>query len=141
MFRYERPQAGRQRQFHQIGLEMLGFDSARSDVEAIATAWDLLQDLGVQGLVLEVNSLGSAANRARYREELVSWLTARETELDEDSQVRLNTNPLRILDSKNKDTQALLADAPTLAAALSPESQERFAQVCSGLTALGFLLS
>ena len=137
MFRYERPQAGRQRQFHQIGLEMLGFDSARSDVEAIATAWDLLQDLGLQGLVLEVNSLGSEEDRARYRQELVAWLTDRETQLDEDSQARLTTNPLRILDSKNKDTQALLADAPTLAAALSPESQERFAQVCSGLTALG----
>ena len=136
MFRYERPQAGRQRQFHQIGLEMLGFDSARSDVEAIATAWDLLQDLGVQGLVLEVNSLGSAEDRARYRQELVAWLTDRETQLDEDSQARLTTNPLRILDTKNKDTQALLADAPTLAAALSLESQERFAQVCSGLTAL-----
>lgn len=137
MFRYERPQAGRQRQFHQIGLEMLGFDSARSDVEAIATAWDLLKDLGVQGLVLEVNSLGSAEDRARYRQELVAWLTDRETQLDDDSQARLMTNPLRILDSKNKDTQALLADAPILAAALSPESQERFAQVCLGLTALG----
>ncbi|NDD46085.1 MAG: histidine--tRNA ligase [Synechococcaceae bacterium WB9_4xB_025] len=128
MFRYERPQAGRQRQFHQIGLEMLGFYSARSDVEAIATAWDLLQDLGVQGLVLEVNSLGSGEDRARYRQELVAWLTDRETQLDEDSQARLTTNPLRILDSKNKDT---------LEAALSPESQERFAQVCSGLAALG----
>jgi len=137
MFRYERPQAGRQRQFHQLGLEMLGFDSSRSDVEAIATAWDLLQDLGVQGLVLELNSLGSAADRVRYREELVAWLTARTTQLDEDSQARLTTNPLRILDSKNKDTQALLETAPTLAEALSPESQDRFAQVCSGLTALG----
>jgi len=137
MFRYERPQAGRQRQFHQIGLEMLGFDSARSDVEAIATAWDLLQDLGVQGLVLELNSLGSASDRARYREALVAWLLAREDQLDEDSQARLSTNPLRILDSKNKNTQALLVDAPTLSDALSPESQDRFALVCSGLTALG----
>ena len=136
MFRYERPQAGRQRQFHQIGLELLGFDSSRSDVEAIATAWDLLQDLGVQGLVLELNSLGSAEDRSRYRKDLVEWLMAREGQLDDDSQSRLLSNPLRILDSKNKDTQALLADAPTLVDALSQESKDRFAQVCFGLTAL-----
>ena len=136
MFRYERPQAGRQRQFHQIGLELLGFDSSRSDVEAIATAWDLLQDLGVQGLVLELNSLGSAEDRSRYRKDLVEWLMAREGQLDDDSQSRLLSNPLRILDSKNKDTQALLADAPTLTDALSQESKDRFAQVCFGLTAL-----
>ncbi|MBD1193248.1 histidine--tRNA ligase [Vulcanococcus sp. Clear-D1] len=137
MFRYERPQAGRQRQFHQIGLEMLGFADPRSDVEAIAVAWDLLADLGVQGLALELNSLGSSDDRARYREQLVAWLSERADQLDPDSQDRLQRNPLRILDSKNPDTQALLADAPTLAEALSPESRDRFARVTHGLTLLG----
>ena len=97
MFRYERPQAGRQRQFHQIGVELLGFADARSDVEAIAVAWDLLADLGVQGLALELNSLGSADDRARYREHLVAWLEARREQLDADSQGRIHTNPLRVL--------------------------------------------
>ena len=136
MFRYERPQAGRQRQFHQIGLELLGFADPRSDVEAIAIAWDLLADLGVGGLALELNSLGSSDDRARYRQALVGWLEARSNELDADSQARLVTNPLRILDSKNPDTQALLAGAPTLADALVPESRQRFEQVQAGLQAL-----
>jgi len=137
MFRYERPQAGRQRQFHQIGLEMLGFADPRSDVEAIAVAWDLLADLGVQGLALELNSLGSSKDRARYRQQLVAWLSERSDQLDPDSQDRLQRNPLRILDSKNPQTQALLAEAPTLASSLSAESRERFARVTDGLTLLG----
>ncbi|MCP9793057.1 histidine--tRNA ligase [Vulcanococcus limneticus Candia 3F8] len=137
MFRYERPQAGRQRQFHQIGLEFLGFADPRSDVEAIAVAWDLLAELGVGGLALELNSLGSSDDRARYRSELVAWLEVRRDQLDSDSQARLATNPLRILDSKNPETQALLAGAPTLAGALAPGSRERFAAVQAGLEALG----
>jgi histidyl-tRNA synthetase len=137
MFRYERPQAGRLRQFHQIGLECLGFADPRSDVEAIAVAWDLLADLGVPGLALELNSLGSADDRARYREQLVAFLQQHRAQLDADSQDRLERNPLRILDSKNPDTQALLAAAPTLAEALAPESRERFAHVQAGLSALG----
>ncbi len=136
MFRYERPQAGRQRQFHQIGLEFLGFADARSDVEAISIAWDLLADLGVQGLALELNSLGSADDRSLYRQQLVAWLEQRRDQLDPDSQDRLARNPLRILDSKNPTTQALLQDAPTLAAALAPESLERFERVQEGLMAL-----
>ena len=136
MFRYERPQAGRQRQFHQIGVEFLGFADARSDVEAIAVAWDLLADLGVGGLVLEINSLGSPEDRARYRAELVAWLQARRDQLDPHSQERLETNPLRILDSKDPSTQALLAEAPTLADSLAPESRERFGRVQEGLAAL-----
>ena len=136
MFRYERPQAGRQRQFHQIGLELLGFADARSDVEAIAIAWDLLADLGVGGLALELNTLGSPDDRARYREQLVAWLEAHRDQLDPDSQARIHANPLRVLDSKHPDTQALLAAAPSLAEALSPESRERFAEVQAGLAAL-----
>jgi histidyl-tRNA synthetase len=129
MFRYERPQAGRQRQFHQIGVECLGVSTARSDVEVIALAWDLLAALGVQGLELEINSLGTPDDRLRYRAQLVAWLEERADQLDPDSQERLITNPLRILDSKNATTQALLADAPTLLEALSEESAARFAEV------------
>ena len=136
MFRYERPQAGRQRQFHQIGLECLGFADARSDVEAIAMAWDLLDSLGIQGLALELNTLGSSEDRARYREQLVAYLQQHRDRLDPDSQDRLERNPLRILDSKNAETQALLVNAPTLAEALAVESRERFEQVKAGLEAL-----
>ncbi|QNI49966.1 histidine--tRNA ligase [Synechococcus sp. RS9915] len=137
MFRYERPQAGRQRQFHQIGVEWLGAESARSDVEVIALAWDLLAQLGVGGLELEINSLGTPEDRQAYRTALVAWLEQRLDQLDDDSRARLSTNPLRILDSKNKDTQALLEQAPTLADALSSESRQRFDAVQQGLTALG----
>ena len=137
MFRYERPQAGRQRQFHQIGVEWLGAESVRSDVEVIALAWDLLARLGVGGLELELNSLGSSKDRQAYRAALVNWLEQRSGVLDPDSQARLSTNPLRILDSKNKDTQALLKNAPTLADALSAESHKRFEAVQQGLTSLG----
>jgi histidyl-tRNA synthetase len=136
MFRYERPQAGRQRQFHQIGVELLGVADATSDAEAIAVAWDLLADLGISGLQLELNSLGTPEDRLRYRAELVAWLEAHHDQLDADSQNRISTNPLRVLDSKNPDTQALLAGAPTLAAALSGDSHERFSQVRQALEAL-----
>jgi len=136
MFRYERPQAGRQRQFHQIGVELLGVADAGSDAEAIAIAWDLLADLGVGGLQLEINSLGTPEDRQRYRAELVLWLEAHHDQLDPDSQQRISTNPLRVLDSKNPDTQALLAGAPTLADALAGESHERFARVRQALEAL-----
>ena len=137
MFRYERPQAGRQRQFHQLGVEWLGAEQARSDVEVIALAWDLLASLGVGGFVLELNSLGTVEDRQAYRNALVTWLEQRSEALDSDSQARLSTNPLRILDSKNKDTQALLENAPTLDDALCDASRERFARVQCGLTALG----
>ncbi len=137
MFRYERPQAGRQRQFHQIGVELLGVADPTSDAEAIAIAWDLLADLGVGGLQLELNSLGTPEDRQRYRAELVSWLQAHHDQLDADSQQRISANPLRVLDSKNPDTQALLAGAPSLADALAGESHERFARVRQALEALG----
>ena len=136
MFRYERPQAGRQRQFHQIGVECLGVSSARSDVEVIALAWDLLADLGLEHVKLEINTLGTSEDRQAYRNTLVTWLEERSDQLDADSQKRLSTNPLRILDSKNQSTQALLNDAPTLQAALSAESASRFEHVQALLTQL-----
>ena len=137
MFRYERPQAGRQRQFHQIGVEWLGASSPRSDVEVIALAWDFLASLGVGGLELQLNSLGSVDDRKAFRTALVGWLEQRVDQLDEDSRARLSTNPLRILDSKNKATQLLLESAPTLTESLSPESRSRFDAVQHGLTTLG----
>ena len=136
MFRYERPQAGRQRQFHQVGLELLGIADERSDVDAIALAWDLLADLGIQGLELQINTLGTPEDRRCYREQLVGWLEQRRHQLDPDSQHRLATNPLRILDSKNKATQDLLGEAPQLPETLGKESRERFDGVCQLLQAL-----
>ena len=129
MFRYERPQAGRQRQFHQIGVEWLGVSTARSDAEVIGLAWDLLELLGVSGLELQINSLGTLEDRQRYRSELVAWLQDRAEQLDPDSKQRLTSNPLRILDSKNQETQKLLADAPTLLGSLCDESTARFQAV------------
>ncbi|BEV35552.1 histidine--tRNA ligase [Synechococcus sp. M16CYN] len=137
MFRYERPQAGRQRQFHQIGVEWLGAASARTDVEVIALAWDLLTSLGVSDLELELNSLGSIEDRHLYRCALVAWLKQQSDQLDKDSRMRLLTNPLRILDSKDKTTRALLEEAPTLGDYLNSESRTRFSVVQRGLITLG----
>jgi len=136
MFRYERPQAGRQRQFHQIGLEFLGFESANSDVEVITIAWDFLLDLGLNNLKLEINSLGTTTDRLNYKAALVGWLEQHKHQLDADSQARLTTNPLRILDSKNPQTRELLLSAPNLSDALGEESGKRFDLVKEGLSAL-----
>ena len=136
MFRYERPQAGRQRQFHQIGVELLGVSDARSDVEGMALGWDLLADLGVGGLRLEVNSLGDHEDRVRYRAALVAYLEQHRDQLDPDSQQRLVSNPLRILDAKHSGTQAVLDGAPSLLDTLSSESRVRFERVLAGLEAL-----
>ncbi|MFM7465391.1 MAG: histidine--tRNA ligase [Cyanobium sp.] len=137
MFRYERPQKGRQRQFHQIGVELLGAADPRSDVEAIGIAWDLLEALGLNDLTLELNSLGTTEDRLHYRAELVRWLEAHLEDLDPDSQARVHSNPLRVLDSKDAGTQALLAGAPQLGDALGGESHKRFTQVRQGLEDLG----
>jgi histidyl-tRNA synthetase len=143
MFRYERPQAGRQRQFHQIGLEFLGLADPRSDAEAIAIAWDLLADLGVGGLCLEINCLGDHDDRLRYRTALVQFLEGRRARLDPDSQQRLASNPLRILDAKDAGTQAVLDEAPSLLDALSSSSRARFDQVlaCLEVLAIPFQLN
>ena len=126
MFRYERPQAGRQRQFHQLGVEFIGYESIRSDVEIISLAWDLLQKLGLKDLNLEINSLGDSQDRSNFQESFLSWLDTNNKFLDQDSQKRVSTNPLRIFDTKNKQTIKLLQDSPKLIDFLSDKSLERF---------------
>jgi len=126
MFRYERPQAGRQRQFHQIGVEFVGLASVMSEAEVISIAWDFLKDIGLNDLTLELNTLGSNEDRNAFKEELKTWLHKRFDLLDEDSQKRINVNPLRILDSKNNSTKELLCEAPSLSDFLSKESKTRF---------------
>jgi histidyl-tRNA synthetase len=127
MFRHERPQKGRYRQFHQVGVETFGFTGPDVDAELILMSASLWRALGLNDLTLEINSLGSSENRAVYREKLVEYFSAHQQQLDEDSQRRLHSNPLRILDSKNPDMKALIADAPKLADYLDDESKEHFA--------------
>ena len=136
MFRYERPQAGRQRQFHQIGLELLGIGSPRADVEAIALATEILQTLGLKNLQLDINSVGRGEDRQKYREALVQYLEPYQDELDEDSRNRLTRNPLRILDSKDKKTQEIAQNAPKITDSLSDESKKHFDTVLQLLTDL-----
>ena len=105
MFRYERPQAGRQRQFHQLGVEFIGYDSVRSDVEIIALAWDILGKLGIKELNLEINTLGDLNDRLNFQKSFLKWLEINKNSLDLDSQNRINKNPLRIFDSKDVQTK------------------------------------
>lgn len=137
MFRYERPQAGRQRQFHQLGVEVLGSADPRADVEVIAIATDILQTLGLKDLRLDINSVGNLEDRPRYRQALIDYLTPYKHELDPDSQDRLSRNPLRILDSKDKRTQEIVADAPSLLSYLSTESGSHFEKVQQLLSEIG----
>jgi len=138
MFRYERPQKGRYRQFHQLGVESFGSALPDADAELIAMTHLMWQELGLKDeMHLQLNSLGESDERYAYREALVAYLTDKKDQLDEDSQRRLTTNPLRILDSKEASTQALLADAPKLAEFLGTESKAHFEQVQSYLTTLG----
>lgn len=137
MFRHERPQKGRYRQFHQLGVEVFGLDGPDIDVELIALSARLWELLGLKGLELQINSLGSQQTRAVYREDLVAYLQSREAELDEDSLRRLSTNPLRVLDSKNPAMQDVVANAPKLMDALDAESKQHFAQLCAQLDDLG----
>lgn len=136
MFRYERPQAGRQRQFHQLGVEVLGSDDPRADVEVIAIATDLLRSLGLQNLHLALNSVGTSDDRQRYRDALVEYLTPYKADLDADSQDRLTRNPLRILDSKDPKTQEIAKTAPSILDYLAPDSKRHFDQVQQLLTDL-----
>lgn len=137
MFRYENPQAGRQRQFHQLGVEVIGSSDPRADAEVIAIAKDILNTLGLVNLTLDLNSVGSTEDRQQYRQALVDYLTPYKDELDEDSQDRLTRNPLRILDSKDKRTQEIAQDAPSILDYLSSESQSHFDQVKQLLKDLG----
>ena len=138
MFRHERPQKGRYRQFHQVGVETFNLGGPDIDAELIILSWRLWRMLGLdEAVTLELNSLGSSADRARYRDDLVAYLRERFDQLDEDSQRRLESNPLRVLDSKNPDTQALLADAPKLADYLNDEARDHFAGLRALLDAAG----
>ncbi|MBD2461635.1 histidine--tRNA ligase [Oscillatoria sp. FACHB-1407] len=137
VFRYERPQAGRQRQFHQIDVEIMGSADPRADAEVIVLATDLLNALGLKTLKLDINSVGTSDDRQRYRQALIDYLTPYKAELDADSQDRLTRNPLRILDSKDERTKAIVQDAPNLLDYLSPESQQRFERVQQCLTDVG----
>ncbi len=136
MFRYERPQAGRQRQFHQLGVEVLGSADPRADAEVIAIATDLLQTLGLTDCTLSLNSVGNPGDRLHYREALVAYFQPYQTELDPDSQERLHRNPLRILDSKDPRTQAICQTAPSILDYLGPESKSHFERVQQYLTDL-----
>ena len=138
MYRHERPQKGRYRQFHQLGVETFGFDGPDIDAELIAMTARLWRKLGMaEEVSLEINSLGSAAARLAYRETLVRYLQQHREQLDEDSLRRLETNPLRILDSKNPDMQAMIEAAPKLLEHLDEESRRHFESLCATLDMMG----
>ena len=138
MFRYERPQKGRLRQFHQIGVELIGAPEPFADIEVIALGAHLLEALGVLDQVtLEINTLADETSRRAYRAALVAYLEAHEDSLSEESRQRLRRNPLRVLDSKDKSDKSVLADAPEIDAHLSPEAASFFDGVCEGLSGLG----
>jgi histidyl-tRNA synthetase len=136
MFRHERPQKGRYRQFHQFSVEAIGFAGPDIDAELIAMSARLWQQLGITRVQLKLNSLGTAASRQVYREKLVGYFTQHAAALDADSQRRLGGNPLRILDSKNPAMQAVVSGAPLLTEHLDAESREHFAAVCATLAAM-----
>ena len=138
MFRHERPQKGRLRQFHQIGIELLGVGESTGDIEIIALAAQILAELGVlEATVLELNSIGDIESRTAFRKALVEYLDDYRKELSEDSRTRLDRNPLRILDSKDEKDRKILKKAPLLPDYLNAESTEAFSAICVGLDDLG----
>ena len=137
MFRYERPQAGRLRQFHQIGVECFGSRNPATDVETIAMAAHFLKAIGVQGVKLHLNTLGNPESRAAYRQALIDYLTPMKDSLSKDSQRRLEENPLRVLDSKEKEDKAAVENAPSILDYLDEESQAHFDAVRQMLKNLG----
>ncbi|MGT2750125.1 histidine--tRNA ligase [Streptococcus orisasini] len=137
MFRYERPQAGRLREFHQIGVECFGSSNPATDVETIAMAYQLFAELGIKDVVLHLNSLGNSESRKAYRQALIDYLTPMKDNLSKDSQRRLEENPLRVLDSKEKEDKVAVENAPSILDYLDEESQEHFAAVREMLEALG----
>ena len=138
MFRHERPQKGRYRQFNQFGVEVYGMGSADVDAEVLMLSARLWEKLGITDHVtLELNTLGDPAERAAYREALIAYLEQFKEQLDEESQRRMYTNPLRVLDTKNPDVQALLVDAPELMDYLGEETRTHFSHLCELLDAVG----
>lgn len=138
MFRYERPQKGRYRQFHQIGLELIGPAEPLADAEVIACGWDILTALGIAGeTVLELNTLGDKASRDAYRTALVAYFEAHRAKLSEESLARLERNPMRILDSKDPGDRALVADAPTIAPYLTETAASFYAKLQDHLARMG----
>jgi histidyl-tRNA synthetase len=138
MFRYERPQKGRQRQFNQLGVEFLGVASPLADIECLALSYDLFRALKIDDKAkLELNTIGDSASREKYREQLVQYLQKFKNDLSEDSKTRLEKNPLRILDSKDAGDQKILTDAPSVYEHLNAESLSFFNQVKGGLETLG----
>lgn len=137
-FRYERPQKGRYRQFHQINAELIGQADAGADVEVIAMGYRILSELGCEkDITLNLNSLGDNDSRMAYRDALVNYFSNYPSDLSEDSQRRLTTNPLRILDSKDEGDKAIVAGAPKMSDYMNDESKAFFDYVCNGLTAAG----
>ena len=140
MFRYERPQKGRLRQFHTVGVELLGEPAPRGDIECISLAYMFFQKLGIaEKITLEINSIGDIESRNQHRAELVAYLKPLKSQLSADSRRRLKTNPLRILDSKEEQDQELLKQAPAIKDFLNPRSKDFFANVKEGLDKLGLL--
>ena len=138
MFRYERPQKGRQRQFHQIGIELLGVAQPQADVEVIALGARILDRLGIRGrITLELNTLGDTESRQAYRTALVGYLSGFKDKLSEDSRMRLDRNPLRILDSKDEGDRRIVANAPLFSDHLNEASRNFFAAVTADLDRLG----
>ncbi|GGI67995.1 histidine--tRNA ligase [Shewanella gelidii] len=138
MFRHERPQKGRYRQFHQFGVEIYGIASADIDAEVLMLSARLWEKLGIsEHVTLELNTLGDSEERATYRDALIAFLEQYKDQLDEDSQRRMYTNPLRVLDSKNPEVQALLTDAPQLSDYLGEDSKGHFSHLCELLDAVG----
>jgi histidyl-tRNA synthetase len=138
MFRYERPQKGRYRQFHQIDIEVMGAAEPLADAEVIACGWNILNDLGIaDGVVLEINTLGDAESRDRYRAALVGYFSAHRDALSEDSRTRLEKNPLRILDSKDEGDRRIVAGAPTMRDHLTGEAAAFYAKVQEHLARFG----
>ena len=137
MFRHERPQAGRLRQFHQFGVEFFGTSDPRADIEVIALLWRLLSDLALPNLTLEINSLGSSGDRAAYKPILLAFLRHQESRLCANCRRRMDRNPLRVLDCKVPDCRAATELAPKLTDHLSPDAHAHFDQVLAGLLAIG----
>ena len=136
MFRYERPQAGRLRQFHQIGVECFGSSNPATDVETIAMAYQLFNTLGIKDVTLHLNSLGNTESRLAYRQALIDYLTPMRESLSKDSQRRLDENPLRVLDSKEKEDKVAVENAPSILDYLDEESQAHFDEVRTMLDSL-----